>query len=1037
MQSLYSGVPEGHNGVSCLKSRRSLPQSPVVPFADSANGPPPTATPVLMRNVAHPDLLVTMFIAMSTAFAPLAISSDTVALPLERQMSEVITPFLATYCHDCHGAEVQEAKLDLSPYTSLAAFEQHHQTWEEVLHRLEAHEMPPEDADQPPDALREQVVSWIRDVRHDAAMRSAGDPGPVVTRRLSNAEYNYTIRDLTGWDLRPTSDFPVDPANEAGFDTSGESLAMSPALMQKYLGAARQISEHIVLKPHGFAFAPHPVVTETDRDKYCVKRIVEFYQRQPTDYADYFLAAWTFKHREALGQPRATLADVAAEQNISVKYLKLLWSALEATPEQWGPLSNVQQSWRALPADTLQISDVRRQCEALRDSVVSLRRQLEPSVKNLELEGSHRGSQPFVLWKNHQYAAHRRSFVPETIASIVADSPQAQAFPELVAPQDPDDLDAFHAALQRFCETFPDAFYISERGRDYVGKAKDQQEKGRLLSAGFHSMMGYYRDDAPLYEMILDPSAQQQLDRLWQELDFVTAAPLRQYTGFIWFDRTDSRFMRDEEFDFARAEDKQVTSEALIMRLSEVYLDKARRNGGSDEVLQSIADYFRDINQQIRWVEQARIAAEPSHLETLLAFASRAYRRPLSASEQNEWLEFYRSLREVDGLDHEEAIQDCVVSILMSPWFCYRVDLIPTADEQMPLSDIELASRLSYFLWSSMPDEELMRIAEAGQLRDPAVLVAQASRMLSDRRAEALATEFGGNWLDFRRFEQHNSVDRERFPAFTDSLRQAMFEEPIRFFVDLLRHDGSVLQFIDAPHTFVNAELAAHYGIDSVDFTTGRWQKVEDANQYHRGGLLPMAIFQTQNAPGLRTSPVKRGYWVVRRLLGERIPPPPPDVPELPEDEQDLGNQSLADMLAKHREHQSCAACHDRFDSIGLVFENYGPVGEWRTTDLGGRDVDSQAVFPGGMQGAGMRDLLIYLKTHRQEEFVDNLCRKLLSYALGRNLLLSDGPLVEAMRMRLEADDYRFSGLVATIITSSQFLEKRGRDGFVKDARHE
>jgi hypothetical protein len=316
-------------------------------------------------------------------------------------------------------------------------------------------------------------------------------------------------------------------------------------------------------------------------------------------------------------------------------------------------------------------------------------------------------------------------------------------------------------------------------------------------------------------------------------------------------------------------------------------------------------------------------------------------------------------------------------------------------------------------------------------------LVAQASRMLRDPKAKALATEFAGNWLDFRRFEQHNSVDRERFPAFTDSLRQAMFEEPIHFFVDLLQRDGSVLDFIHARHTFVNVELAKHYGIASVDFSTGQWQKVESADTAHRGGLLPMAVFQTQNAPGLRTSPVKRGYWVVRRLLGERIPPPPPGVPELPEDERDLGELTLAETLALHREHKSCAACHDRFDAIGLAFENYGPVGQWRTSDVGGRQVHSHAVFPGGMEGDGLDGLLQYLKTHRQDDFVDNLCRKLLSYALGRNLLLSDDALVEAMRMRLKEDDYRFSGLVATVITSSQFLEKRGREGFVEETRHE
>jgi Protein of unknown function (DUF1588)/Protein of unknown function (DUF1585) len=200
-----------------------------------------------------------------------------------------------------------------------------------------------------------------------------------------------------------------------------------------------------------------------------------------------------------------------------------------------------------------------------------------------------------------------------------------------------------------------------------------------------------------------------------------------------------------------------------------------------------------------------------------------------------------------------------------------------------------------------------------------------------------------------------------------------------------------------------------------------------------RGGLLTMSVFLTQNAPGRRTSPVKRGYWVVRRLLGERIPPPPPNVPELPSDEAQLGQLTLRETLAKHREHESCAGCHNRFDSIGLVFENYGPIGERREKDLGGNPVDIRATFPSGEEGAGVDALRRYLQQHRQADFVDNLARKLLSFALGRTLLLSDEPLLELMRTNLEANEYRFSNLIETIVLSPQFLQKRGTAEFAKE----
>jgi len=227
--------------------------------------------------------------------------------------------------------------------------------------------------------------------------------------------------------------------------------------------------------------------------------------------------------------------------------------------------------------------------------------------------------------------------------------------------------------------------------------------------------------------------------------------------------------------------------------------------------------------------------------------------------------------------------------------------------------------------------------------------------------------------------------------------------------------------------------LARHYGMpepppDSFHLSGERWVHVEDAHRYGRGGLLPMAVFLTKNAPGLRTSPVKRGYWVVRRLLGEQIPPPPPTVPELPKDEANLGDLTLPQALARHRADRGCAACHSHFDSIGLVFEGYGPIGERRTRDLGGHPVTTAASFPDGKTRDGLPGLREYLRDRRQQDFVDNLCRKMFSYALGRGLLVSDEKALKEMRARLETEGYAFDSLVESIVTSPQFLNKRGRD---------
>jgi hypothetical protein len=203
-----------------------------------------------------------------------------------------------------------------------------------------------------------------------------------------------------------------------------------------------------------------------------------------------------------------------------------------------------------------------------------------------------------------------------------------------------------------------------------------------------------------------------------------------------------------------------------------------------------------------------------------------------------------------------------------------------------------------------------------------------------------------------------------------------------------------------------------------------QWSRVADAASYGRGGLLPMAVFLTKNAPGLRTSPVKRGYWVVKQVLGEQIPPPPAVVPELPRDEAKL-DLPLRDLLARHRDDKSCASCHARFDSLGLVFEGYGPVGDRRTHDLSARPVDASATFPGGSSGSGVDGLRAYIRERRQDDFVNNLSRKLLAYALGRSLQLSDETTIDAMRERLVKDEYRFDSLIESIVTSSQFRHKR------------
>jgi uncharacterized protein DUF1592/uncharacterized protein DUF1588/uncharacterized protein DUF1587/uncharacterized protein DUF1595/uncharacterized protein DUF1585 len=1006
---------------------------------------------------------------------------------LERQFSQTVRPFVEEFCAGCHSGAQPEAQFNLKSFTTLSSVLDDFSHWTLLMERLNHQEMPPDSEPQPSANVRQQVIDWIKAVRANELRKHAGDPGPVLARRLSNAEYNYTIRDLTGVDLRPTKEFPVDPANQSGFDNTGESLTMSPALFNKYLLATREVADHMALTPDGFIFAPGPVLAETDRDQFAIRRIVDFYRSQPTDYADYFEAAWQYKHRVALGHPAATLTSVARANKVAPKYLPLIWRILgesvapsRTRAAEVGPIAKLQAMWKALPApasrklSAQETESLRSGFVEMRDFVVRIRKNTAmqftapvvsgPPAPPQDPYAAGRGagaggrrvslpaaSQPLLTWKYEQFNTHRRTFDPGALRNDT-DAPQESpklppraglhaeasirwaavmktsqlADPDLVVPAK--ERARYEESFARFANVFPDTFYVDERGKFFPDNSADA---GRLLSAGYHSVMGFWRDDIPLVELILDEKGKKELDKLWTEFDFYASHTARTFIQF-YFNQAGEVQGGGAEAALARPVGREVTDSSVIAEVRDQYVALANASGNAIAAAW-MPRHFDGIDATLRSLEKMRAAAEPVQLEALAAFAARAYRRPLTKSERDGLMGYYHKLRKQGGLSHEDAMRDSVASILISPMFLYRVDLrdpamgVPdrvTSRAGIPLSGYDLASRLSYFLWSSMPDQELLSHAATGDLLRRDVLIAQTRRMLKDPRARGLATEFAANWLDSRHFETHNSVDRERFPSFTNDLREAMFEEPIRFAEDLIRNNRSVLDLLYGNYTFVNPVLANHYGIPGVTGKKDDWVRVDNAGEYDRGGLLPMAVFLTQSSPGLRTSPVKRGYWVVRRLLGEVIPPPPPTVPELPQDEAKT-DAPLRDVLAQHRSNSLCAGCHARFDVFGLAMEGYGPVGEARTRDLAGRAIDASATFPGAFQGAGLRGVQAYIKEKRQQDFLENISRKLLSYALSRSLQLSDDPVVAQMTTRMSATGYRFGALVETIVTSRQFLNRR------------
>jgi hypothetical protein len=399
----------------------------------------------------------------------------------------------------------------------------------------------------------------------------------------------------------------------------------------------------------------------------------------------------------------------------------------------------------------------------------------------------------------------------------------------------------------------------------------------------------------------------------------------------------------------------------------------------------------------------------------------RAFRRPPLANEVNGLLRLFDSTQK-DGDNFEQGMRVVLQALLVSPRFLFRIErdanpADPTASH--PVSAFELASRLSYFLWSSMPDDELLKAAESGALAKPGVLHAQVKRMLDDPKAAALSENFAGQWLQLRNLDEAKP-DPEKFPDFDDELRRAMKRETELFFEALIKEDRSILEFLDAKFTYLNDRLAMHYGIPGVDGPEFRRVALTGDQ---RGGVLTQASVLTVSSYPTRTSPVIRGKWILENLLNAPPPPPPPGVPNL--DEQAVGNSgSLRQQLEKHRSNSVCASCHSRMDPLGFGLENYDAIGAWRTRD-GKFGIDSAGVLPNGKSFTRPSELKAILKSDK-DEFAKCLTEKLLTYALGRGLERFDRSAVQSISRRTAAEGYRFSALINAIVDSMPFQMRRG-----------
>jgi hypothetical protein len=457
--------------------------------------------------------------------------------------------------------------------------------------------------------------------------------------------------------------------------------------------------------------------------------------------------------------------------------------------------------------------------------------------------------------------------------------------------------------------------------------------------------------------------------------------------------------------------------EAAELVLGTIFPASAAKDAKSTDALKAIRDKL------LIATPDAKLSASEAARQVLAAFLPRAFRRPVTAPEIERYLNLF-SRAAGRGDSYDQALKVALKGVLISPSFLFLTEAPASKVGTYRLGHHEVASHLSYFLWGSMPDDELTALASESKLHDEAVLRQQVQRMVRDPRARSLADSFAAQWLGIRPLGNTIRPDARLFPEFDDELAAAMREETVQYIHAIISDNRSLLEILDSNFTFLNERLARHYKIDGVKGTQMRQVKLNDP---HRGGILGHASVLTVTSFPHRTSPVLRGKWILEELLGSEMPPPPPDVPVLNERRKEGQALTVRQLLEKHRSKTECAGCHSRMDPLGFGLENFDPLGRWRTQQAG-KPIDTEGVLPTGEKFHGPTELKKLLLEKRRTDFVRNLSRKLLGYGLGREIKRPDLCVVQDCVADLEKGDYRATRLLESIVLSYPFLHRNQKE---------
>jgi len=983
---------------------------------------------------------------------------------------------LEKYCYECHGGKKTKGGTDLKKLDGDPAVGKWFELWSKVKEAVQAGEMPPEDDPQLAVAEKERLMKWLGHSLEAAARASAGDPGPVTIRRLTNAEYDHTIRDLTGVDHGYGREFSPDGGGGEGFSNVGDVLFVSPQQLDKYLGAARKLTEHAAVLPgRGILFQEQRVGLRSAIQLHdqAEQALYVWYQKTagphiPQDgedlrEADYLLACWKFKYREKTGA--VSLDQLAADMKLSSAFLANWWELLNSETPASRFLDLTRVPWRELsgPEEARPgeipavVQSAVREIQSQRHSWTNLdktkgwvstqrNQQDSDSLRAEEVTNTIREDHPIYLvvgdagdgprgdlvrmrkivilrdGKREAYPAwlrrraeSQRAEIQALAADPAADQTRLAALEKFVA--DADRILALFGRHPLGLSVEPDTLVLqapvaltlpfdgAEATVTVAGQIEPSGEDSDFASAQFN-----VSDETPPDPTKIIPGA----IVLWKSR---TATVRRVMADFdrmkIAFPDEFARRLEEVARNFRVKDGK--TNGKSVYYLSDAQLNALLPQEERDRHERMLKDWrILSPTQPSADLQKEWDDALQSHLQH---FAEKAWRRPIS-DEEKALLGGVYTAALARGLDRESAAREGLMRIFIAPDFLFKLEKAEQPGIR-PVNAWELAVRISYFLWSSMPDDELRRVADDGSLLKLEVLEAQIRRMLASKNSEALAEEFAGQWLKFHGFSKHSTVEAGKFPEFTGDLRADMHRESREFFKYIVREDRPVQEILLADYTFLNERLAKHYGIPGV--TGDDFRKVSVA-PYHRGGLLGMGSVLTKTSFPQRTSPVLRGNWLLHDVLGLPTPPPPADVPPFPEVTEKA--MTVRQKLEAHRADKACASCHDKIDPLGFALEGFDAIGRFREKDESGLAIDDSGSLKDGSSFRGLDGLRGYLAT-RDREFNELFARKLIGYSLGRSIMPSDQILISSISDALKKSGGTFSAAVVAIVQSKQFRYRR------------